>query len=57
MIGKKKTAPPHDINLYAGSLYIIATREFMNWTMKNSTAQIGIHGHIHDIGPILYAII
>ena len=43
MKGKNKTAPPHGIKLYAGSLYIIATREFINWTMNNSTAQKGIH--------------
>ena len=47
-IREKKTAPPHDIKLYAGSLYIIATREFIIWTMKNSTVQIGIHENIYS---------
>ena len=44
MKGKNKTEPPHGMKLYTGSSYITATRDFMNWAMKNSTAQIGIHG-------------
>ena len=51
--GKNKTAPPHGIKLYAGSLYIIATREFMNWTMNNSTAQKGINGHVFSFNSLL----
>ena len=51
--GKNKTAPPNGIKLYAGSLYIIATREFMNWTMNNSTAQKGINAHVFSFHSVL----
>ena len=44
MKGILKTKIPHDIRLYAGSLYIEATREFINWTMNDAKAKKGIAG-------------
>jgi len=36
---KRKESPPVKMDLYAGSAYFVATREFVEWALKNSTAQ------------------
>ena len=50
--GKNKTEVPYGMKLYAGSLYIVATRDFVNWTMTDSTAQKGIHGLTVSYNPL-----
>ena len=39
LAGLPKSEVPNGIKLFSGSAYIVATREFMNWTMTNETPQ------------------
>lgn len=38
-MGGSKTEVPNGIQLFSGSAYVVATREFLNWTMKNEIPQ------------------
>ena len=36
---RKKLPPPHGMRLFAGSAYVVVTREFVQWVMENSTVR------------------
>lgn len=36
---KQKTSPPIDMTLFGGSAYIVATRDFIEWALRNQTVQ------------------
>jgi len=40
----KKSPAPHGLKFFAGSAYIIVSREFVEWIVKNETAQQGCPG-------------
>jgi len=51
LTGESKSKVPNEIQLFSGSAYVVVTRQFLNWIMKNDIPQNLIHWSKDTFSP------